>query len=136
MESDSLSERYQRAWDDLLGEEDIDELPELRHLVRVVPIAREVDTGAGALQFISLELYVEGCVLRYVLWLDRPVQPVDGDPLFPKSMLVFTDDLGTRYYGWPGSAWLEGGRSYDFWYRVPRPLDPRARRLQLEVREI
>ncbi len=102
----------------------------------VVPIAREVGTAAAALQFISLELYVEGCVLRYVLWLDQALQSVDGGLLSPEPMLVFTDNLGTRYYGWPGSAWIEGGRSYDFWYRVPRPLDPNARTLRLEVREI
>jgi hypothetical protein len=111
------------------------DLPALRELIRVVPIAQTQRHGDVEAIALALEVYADGFVVTVLLQATGQPGLTQGSPDLP---LAATDDRGGRYtsrmHGGSG-----GGDPQRWQWRLARSftpaLDPAARELRLEAAE-
>ena len=115
--------------------------PELRDLLRVIPIGQTQQHEGMVLTLLALEVYADGCLLTVLMQRDQVASWMMGDRMAqPESAKVtMADDCGGAYTGR-----LDGLRSstgLDFWQgraecACTPTLDPAARELHVEISDV
>lgn len=109
--------------------------PDLLTFKQAYGIGQSQSTSFGTLILLSLESYIEGCLLSLRLLLDTDPEESPEEAVILEPKLTANDDSGTTYqilpYGGTGR-----GRRWRWEFRTTEPLHAQARELRLEVLEI
>lgn len=116
-----------------------EEMPEhhdlrMCELKRVIPIAQTRTYDSSTVTLLSLETYTDGCILHTLLLHDENMLASHAITQM-KMQLVVNDDCGNSYSVWQGAMIGQPGIIRFQHYIVPT-LDPAAREVLLEVREL